>query len=130
MFYRAGARKVQHPGGGELITKQSHKDECDIHNIMRQYQRTGIITHIARQGARYEDLPDFADYQEGLNTAIRAEEAFASLPSKVRDHYGNDPGRFLAAFSDDRERSFLEEFGLLRKKQEVDRKEGTEAPPA
>lgn len=114
MFYRAGAIRVQHPGGGPLVTKQAHKDECDIHKILKQYQRTGMITHIARQGARFEDLPDYSDYQEGLNTALRAEEAFNALPSKVRDRYGNDPGRFLAAISSKDERPFLEEMGILK----------------
>lgn len=113
-FYRSGARRVTHPGGGPVLTKQSHKEECDIHNIVRQYQRTGVITHIARQGARYEDLPDYADYQEGMNIALRAQDAFAALPAKVRDRYGNDPGRFLAAFNDADEVSFLREMGLLQ----------------
>lgn len=50
MFYRSARRRVSIDCGDQLITKQSHKEECDIYNILRQYNRTGIITYV--QNAR------------------------------------------------------------------------------
>lgn len=112
-FYRPHAR-VAFSCGDELITKQSHKAECDIHNILKQYQRTGIITHVQNARPTYEDLPDSMDYQQSLNLIMEADEAFMNLPSKVRDHFKNDPGLFLAAFSDPSQRQTLTDFGLLQ----------------
>lgn len=114
-FYRPHLR-VQLDCGTELITKQSHKDECDIHNILRQYQRTGIIQHINSQSPLFTDLPSNIDYQDAMNTLIQAQETFAALPSSVRDSFKNDPGVFLAAFTDPAQHDKLRELGLLRPK--------------
>lgn len=101
--------------GDEEITKQSHKQECDINFIINQYQRTGLFTHINPQEPMYADLPEVMDYQESLNTIMRAEESFASLPSEVRDYFQNDPAAFLAAFGDPDQAEKLRELGLLKK---------------
>lgn len=113
MFYRKHER-VSFDSGDVQMTKQSHKAECDIHTILKQYQRTGIITHVAAARPRFEDLPDAGDFQDALETLRIAEDAFAALPSKVRAHFDNDPERFLAAFSDRAQEAQLREFGLLR----------------
>lgn len=95
------------PETGEVVipptrTKQSFVAECDINNILKQYKKTGIISHINAAAAKgtYQDLPDQVDYQEALNTVIRAEESFATLPSAVRDRFGNDPAEFMAFMAD------------------------------
>jgi len=110
---------VPHPrvyaySGGQLITKQEFKDETDINNILKMYKQTGIIQHINKNQPLYEDLPDQSDYQTSLNIIMDAENTFATLPSKVRDFFGNDPGRFLGAFSDPSMEDKLREFGLLK----------------
>lgn len=102
--------------GEELVTKQSHKDECDIHNILRQYQQTGIIQHVQDAAPVWEDLPSDLDYQASMNLMLDAQAAFAALPAKVRDHYSNDPARFLAAFQDPSQEDTLRGFGLLNPK--------------
>lgn len=112
-FYRPHNR-VTAPESGELVTKQSFKEECDINNILRTYKRTGIIEHIARATARFEDLPDSCDYQQSLNTLIEAENAFGQLPSKLRDRYDNDPAKFLAALGEEKNREEFERFGILK----------------
>lgn len=114
MFYRKHER-VFAPHDAEVMTKQSAKAECDIHNILQQYQRTGIITHVRRAEARFLDLPEVEDFQDALRQVELAKEAFAELPSSIRDRYGNDPGAFLAALSDPSQRGFLEEVGVFRK---------------
>lgn len=113
MFYRPHER-VTFDCGDEMITKQEHKDECDINRILSQYQRTGILTHVQSARPTYTDLPDAIDFQESLNTLMIAEEAFSNLPSKVRAHFENDPGRFLAAFNDPAQYDQLRAYGLLK----------------
>lgn len=113
MFHRPHPR-VAFDCGDELITKQEHKDECDINRILRQYHRTGIITHVQASRGDYTDLPDALDFQESLHTIMAAEEAFSGLPAKVRAHFVNDPTRFLAAFNDPAQYDYLREVGLIR----------------
>jgi len=112
-FYRPHKRFFT-PQDDTLVTKQAFKAECDINNILKQYQKTGLITHIANSRPTYTDLPSDMDYQQSMNTMLRAEEAFAALPSTVRDRYGNDPLRFLGAFGDPSQLAYLREMGLLR----------------
>lgn len=97
------------------MTKQSFAAECDINNIIKQYRVTGMVTHISDQAQRgtYTDLPDPLDFQESLELVRSAEVSFASLPSKIRDRFANDPGRFLAFCSDPANLKEMGELGLL-----------------
>lgn len=111
-FYRLHAR-VQYTGElvnhktGEIYrpparTKQQFVEQCDINNILKQFKKTGQITHIAENRAKgvYADLPDPIEFQDSMNLVIQAEASFASLPSKVRSRFENDPAQFLAFMAD------------------------------
>lgn len=93
-------------------TKQSFKAECDIKNIMKRFEKTGQVAHLARNPGAYMDLPEESDYQEAMNIVLQAERAFAALPSKVRQRFDNDPRVFLE-FVDLGDRAALAELGLL-----------------
>lgn len=87
---------------GEVFTpprrvKQSFAAECDINNILKQFKMTGQIQHMSAKAAQgvYEDLPDPIDFQQALNTVMDAEASFSTLPSQIRDRFGNDPAAFL-----------------------------------
>lgn len=96
-------------------TKQSFKAECDINNIMRKFEKTGLIEHQARFQGRYGDFTNLPQsYHEAVNQVLEAEEMFMTLPAKVRAHFDNDPGSFLAAVDDPARREELVELGLLR----------------
>lgn len=86
---------------GESMAKQYMRDECDINNIMRQYQKTGVIDHVRENQGQYVDLPQTIDYQEALNIVISAGEAFDSLPGSVRQRFDNDALQFLDFMDDD-----------------------------
>lgn len=98
------------------LTKQEHLKSCDINNIIKDFSRTGQIHHISAKAAQgaYMDLPDELDYQSALNTVIDAENAFATLPAKVRDRFGNDPAEFLAFVGNPENRKEAQELGLLK----------------
>jgi phage internal scaffolding protein len=110
-FYRPHARVVYdgtitNPVTGEITSppsraKQEFKDQCDMNNIIKAYRLTGQINHVAANAAqgRYEDLPDEFDLQQSLNVVREADAAFASLPAKLRDRFGNDPAKFLGFLS-------------------------------
>lgn len=124
-FYREHERVIQEVGE-ESMTKQSHKDECDIYNILAQFNRTNIFTHVNNNQPLYETLPDPIDYQQSLNTLIEAENAFATLSSAVRDRYGNNPALFLQALQDTDQHEYLRKEGILAPLPE----EGTPTPTA
>lgn len=96
------------------LTKQSHKDECDINLILKRFERTGVLEHVRENPARYLDLPSDPDYQEALNTVIAAEQAFAELPSRVRERFNNDPGKFLEFTADPENLDEMVKLGLAK----------------
>jgi phage internal scaffolding protein len=99
--------------GTYSVTEQSHKDECDIHKILNQYKRTGILTHIQKQQPLYMDLPEAAELQQSYEIIRDAHDAFAALPASVRDRFKNDPKAFLGAFADPSMQDELRGLGLL-----------------
>lgn len=110
---------VQDLKTGELkpmpsMTRQEYREQCDINNILKQFKKTGIVSHISAQQAKgaYEDLPDPMEYQDALNAVLAAQESFASLPSKVRSRFDNDPERFLAFMQDPKNQEEMYELGL------------------
>lgn len=109
-------RSVSLDCGDVEVTKQYYKDECDIHKILSQFQKTGIINHISQNQPRYLDLPESIDYQTSLDIVREAGEAFMTLSSGVRERYGNDPYRFLSALADPAQREYLESVGVFAPK--------------
>lgn len=114
MFSPFSRLRVYAPHDDEMMTKQSSKDECDIYKILKQYQRTGILTHIAAAPPVYGDLPDPIDYQEALNQVMAADQAFAALPASIRDEFRNEPAELLQALADPAKGDRLRELGILR----------------
>lgn len=114
----------------ELMTKQSHKDECDIHKILSQYKRTGIIAHINARQPVYADLPDSMDYQDAIEIVRDAQEAFAELPASVREKFNNDPYNLLAAISDPSKAEELRDLGILKRPTPSDFNPPAPAAPA
>lgn len=94
------------------MAKQSFREECDINTIMAKYRANGLIDHVARYGGRYEHLPSNIDYHDNLQGIINAQEAFASLPSKIRTKFDNDPEKFLGFVLDPANKDEVQELGL------------------
>lgn len=95
--------------------KQSFKDECDINNILRKFERGAVLEHLNRHEGRYGDYTELpTDYQGCLDQVQAANEMFASLPSKLRARFSNDPGAFLAFVSDSRNAAEMVALGLAR----------------
>lgn len=115
--------EVTHPPS---MTKQSFVAECDINNIIKQYRLTGQVRHISAKAAQgtYEDLPDPMEFQDALNVVIQSEEAFATLPSHVRDRFGNDPEQFLQFMANPSNQDEIIKLGLGK-----DNRPPKEAPP-
>lgn len=96
----------------ESMTQQQFKAECDINQVLAKFQRTNVLDHINKHGARYGDATAF-DYQEALNIKIAADQVFSELPSKIRNRFNNDPAEYLAFFEDPENREEGVLLGLL-----------------
>lgn len=88
-------RTVDYTPEGESMTEQSHIPSCDIHNIMRRYEVTGIVEHLNKSQAFYDDVSNVPSFQEAMNIVAQVNAVFETLPAKVRDSFNNDPQAYL-----------------------------------
>lgn len=93
-------------------TEQTHRAECDINNILRRYEQTGLITHVNETVAQYGDFSEVSDYQTSLNRVMKAQESFMALPSDIRKYFDNDPAKFLDFVGDPANKEAMYELGL------------------
>ncbi len=94
------------------LTKQAMKSDTDINNIMAKYAKTGLMTHLAKHEGKYGDFSGVVDYHTALNSMIEADTAFASLPSKIREEFDNDAGKFMEFVHDPENLDQMVEMGL------------------
>lgn len=100
---------------GQGRTKQAHKDECDINNILARYKRTGVLDFQQRHEPQYGDVTAL-EFQQAQFTVAAAKGMFAAMPSHLRHRFDNDPYKFLAFVHDERNRVEAEDLGLLKPK--------------
>lgn len=97
---------------GESRTKQSFRDECDINNVMKKWEKTGLITSVNRISAQYIDLSDTPTYQEAQNVVLAADTMFNALPAQLRGRFRNNPAEFLSFMDDGRNTQEIADLGL------------------
>ena len=76
------------------LSQQHFKDECDINNILRQFNITGLLPE-APLSPRYGDFTGISDYHSALNQVIAAEDEFMALPAQIRSRFENDPAKLI-----------------------------------
>lgn len=115
--YRATARPTI--DCGESLTEQSHKNECDMNLILRDYARTGFMRHARENEGRYDDVSPM-DFQEAMIVVAETKSLFEGLPSEVRKQFGNEPKAFLEYVQNPANASQLEKMGVLRGNDGID----------
>lgn len=97
-------------------TKQSHRDECDINQIMKRFEKTGMIEHTNQFQGNYGNFTEVPpDYQSAVDLVRAADEMFLTIPAKVRSVFDNDAGRFLAFVQDPANVEQMYELGLAKR---------------
>lgn len=121
---------------GESLTQQSHAQAADVRNIIKQYDRTGLIANVNKGVAQYGDYSEINEYAEALNMVREANESFAQIPSHIREQFGNDAGVFFEFATDPKNKQKMIQMGLaeapfvpVEDVMEVDTKSES-APPA
>lgn len=108
--------KVDHPVGGPSLTRQDMAEECDINNIMAKYEATGYLPSVNGREPYYADFTAMPTDLRGAMDLMRdAEEAFMSLPAKVRKEFDNDAALFADFAADPEHREFLVQHGLAER---------------
>lgn len=97
---------------GTSRTKQADAEACDINNLMKKYEKTGVLEHMGNNPGRYEDLPMGLDYQRALNLAITAKDSFDALPGTLRALFDNDAETFLNFMDDPENEQEIIDLGL------------------
>jgi phage internal scaffolding protein len=96
------------------LAQQHFKDECDINNILRQFNITGLLPE-QPLSPRYGDFTGIGDYHTALNRVIAAQDEFDALPATIRARFGNDPAQLIEFLENSDNRPEAEELGLVEK---------------
>lgn len=108
------SRPGRHDQDGNPIytTEQGHKKECDVNNIIKKYDKTGLITHVSRIEAKYGDLTG-VDFKEAMDMVTNAQNMFNELPVEIRNRFKNDPAKLIEFMEDGNNRDEAIEIGLI-----------------
>lgn len=101
------------------LTKQSERDACDINKIMAQYERSGVLKHVALNSGFYADVSSVPDYQAAFDVVAAADTLFASLPADIRARFNNNPGDYLDFVSNPANRDELIKMGVIQPPKEA-----------
>lgn len=93
-------------------TKQQFADECNINNIMSKFEKNQLIEHVNEHKGDYGDFATFESYHDSVNRVIEAQDAFMTVPAKIRAKFNNDPASFLAYVQDPANADSMIEMGL------------------
>jgi phage internal scaffolding protein len=94
------------------LTQQHFKDECDINNILRQFNITGQLPE-NKLSPRYGDFTGISDYHTALNQVIAAEDEFMRLPADLRARFANDPAQLIEFLNNSENKDEAIKLGLV-----------------
>lgn len=95
------------------VTEQGHKKECDVNEIIKKYDREGVITHVNRFEAMYADVSAIS-FENGLRIQQEISEKFMELPSEIRKRFENSPLEYLKFLGDPRNNEEAIALGLRK----------------
>ena len=99
-------------GRPAYFTEQNMTKECDVNEIIKKYDKQGLITHLNRIEAQFGDMTGM-DYKESLDLVIKVKAEFDQLPSEIRKEFSNDPAKYLEFMENPENRDRAIELGLI-----------------
>lgn len=94
------------------LTQQSFASQVDINNIVKRAMQTGSLPEGTSFSLRFGDASTLPDFLEAQIIVASANEAFAQMPSELRDRFNNDPVKLLAFMSDEKNLDEAVKLGL------------------
>lgn len=95
------------------LTEQHHVSKVNINNIIDRYNRSGMLPQLVGSKPMFGDFSSGDDYHDACDKVIKAQNAFMSLPAKVRSRFKNDPENLFEFLSDENNRKEAVELGLI-----------------
>lgn len=105
---------VDENGEIQYFTEQSHKKECDVNEILKKYDKTGLITHVAKFEGKFGDITGI-EFKEMNDIISGAKSMFETLPVEIRTYFKNDPENLLEFMEHEENREKAIELGLISK---------------
>jgi len=96
------------------MTVQSDTAETNINTIIERARVSGFYSSRNSKEPIYLDCSNIGDYQACLDHVKIAQEAFDSLPARVRDRFMNNPTKMVEFVSNPSNRAEAQELGLLQ----------------
>lgn len=98
------------------LTQQNMKQECDINNIMKKFQKTGALIHANNRSPEY-GFATSQDFRESMEIVTHAQEMFDELPSSIRAKFSHNPENFLEFVQNPENASEMVSLGLSEETQ-------------
>jgi phage internal scaffolding protein len=105
-------KKVQFNTEGESLTQQHFAEDTMVNNIIKKYDKDGIILHVNRGTALYGDFSKVTDFTEALEIINQAKDSFSNIPSEIRKQFDNDAGKFYQFVSNPKNKDEIIKLGL------------------
>lgn len=119
---------------GESLTQQHFAHEADVRNIIKQYDKTGLIANVQKGVARYGDYSEVNEYREALDLVNEANATFAELPAELREMFQNNAGTFLEFATNPENENQMIKLGLkearVQEEQPIKAENKAAEPPA
>jgi len=96
----------------QSLTEQHHGETVKIHNILRQYQNTGFVSHTSKHEPMYADMVDAPNFYEAQCILAQTSSMFQEVPAKLRKQFDNDPGKYLEFIQNPENKAEMEELGI------------------
>lgn len=94
------------------LTEQHHGESVKIQNILSNYERTGLITHINRREPIFADWTSAPDYYHAQKIIADANSMFEQVPAQIRAQFANDPAQFLDFIQNPENKQAMEDLGI------------------
>lgn len=100
---------------GPSMTAAEFAQECDINNIIKTYERSGVINapFSPTSQPRFGDFSAVPDLIEAQNAINDAAERFNALPAHLRARFNNDPMSLLEFVQNSSNRDEAVRLGLI-----------------
>jgi phage internal scaffolding protein len=108
-----GSVRIQYKTNGTCKVQKHLKDECDLEKMVERYKRTGQIRVMG--DPKFGEWSQIASYHDAQNAIIATQEAFAKVPSKIRQKFDNDPQKLIDFIEDPKNLKECVELGLVDK---------------
>lgn len=94
------------------LTRASEAAACDINNIMRRFEKTGILPE-GKAPPYFGDVSQIGDYRTMQHQMIAAQNLFDQLPLETRQLFDHSVAALLDFVADPANKSYAQELQLL-----------------